>query len=159
MQRLLALALLASAIAAPAAAGPPIVSTDDFATVSVSPVGPAARPAVLTLRLHYEMLCAQPGSGPVTVSFPLALRIPATIPPAAVLVDGAAPPSVHTDGHVVTIGLAPNAKVICQSFVPGTLRIVFTRSARLGNPARSGAYVVRARVGTHAFAATLRIRG
>jgi len=158
MRRLLALALFASAIGAPAAAAPPIGSTDDFATVAVSPTAPAARPAVLTLRLHYEMLCAQPGRGPVTVSFPLALRIPATISPAAVLVDGAAPPSVHAAGHVVTIGLAPIPKVICQSFVPGTLRIVFTRSARLGNPMRSGAYVVHAHVGTHAFAPTLRIR-
>ncbi len=158
MRRLLALALFASAIAAPAAAAPPIGSTDDFATVAVSPTVPAARPAVLTLRLHYEMLCAQPGRGPVIVSFPRALRVPSAIPTETVLVDGKAAYSVQVVGHVVVIGLAPIPAVICQSFVPGTLKIVFRRSARLGNPMRSGAYVVHARVGTHAFAATLRIR-
>jgi hypothetical protein len=145
-------------IAAPAAATLPIEGTEDSATIAASPATPAARPAALTLRLHYEMLCAQPGRGPVIVTFPGALRVPAVIPAATVLVDGKAAYSLQVDAHVVTVGLAPIPRVICQSFVPGTLRIVFTRLARLGNPRRSGAYVVYARVGTHTFAAALRIR-
>jgi hypothetical protein len=109
------------------------------------------------LKLHYGMLCAQPGRGPVTVTFPRALRLPARLGRSAVLVDGAAPPSVALHGRVATIGLSPVSGVICQSFVPGTLRVGFTRSAHIGNPAHAGTYDVRAAIGTHTFVARLHI--
>jgi hypothetical protein len=158
MRRLLAPTLLAATIVSAAAAAPPIGVTADSATVAATPSTAAARPSALLLKLHYGMLCAQPGRGPVTVMFPRALRLPAHLPRSAVLVDGANPPSVELHGRVATIGLPPVSGVICQSFVPGTLRVGFTRSAHIGNPVQAGTYEVHAAIGTHTFVARLRIR-
>lgn len=159
MPRLLVCAACLGIAATPAAASPPILGgAEDSATITASPAFAAARPSALTLRLHYEMLCAQPGRGPVTVTFPQAVRLPPAISAAAVLVADKPAPAVRVDGRVVTIGLAPIPKVICQSFVPGTLKLRLTRAARIGNPVHAGRYLVRARVGSHAFAARLAIR-
>jgi hypothetical protein len=157
MRRAAAIAILFGSLAVPAGATPPIGDTQDHATVLATPAKRAARPVVLTLRLHYEMLCAQPGRGPVVVTLPSGVRMPSTIRPASVVVGDKTPPSVEVDGHVVTIALAPNSNVICQSFVPGMLKIVFTKAARIGNPLRAGTYRVRARIGSHTFAARLAI--
>ena len=159
MRWLVALASLAGVIVpAASAVPPPIDSTGDSATIVASPAVRGARPAALSLGLHYEMLCAQPGRGPVIVALPSALRIPAAFPTSAVLVNGKAAPAVRVTGHVVTVSLQPIDKFVCQSFVPGTLRIGFTRLARLGNPRHAGTYAVRARVGSHSFVARLVIR-
>ena len=157
MRRDLAPLLLAAAIL-PAAAPPPIGGAPDSATIVASPAAAAARPSALLLKLHYDMLCAQPGRGPVYVTFPRAFRLPGRIARAAVRVDDNAPPSVVLHGRTATIGLALNSNVICQSLVPGTLRIAFTRAAKLGNPAHPGTYAFRAQVGTHSFVARLLIR-
>jgi hypothetical protein len=139
----------------PAAAAPPVEGTGDSAVAVASPASRAARPAALKLLLRYEMLCAQPGRGPVLVTLPAAFRVPAKIRPAAVLVNGKAAPSLRVNGHVVTVGLPLNSNVICRSFVPGVLWIDFTRAARLGNPPRSGIYAIHARIGSHSFVARL----
>lgn len=157
MRRLLAAAGLAGAIATPAAAAPPIVGTGDSAVALVSPTTPAARPAALKLLLRYEMLCAQPGRGPVLMTLPAAVRVPAKIRATAVLVNGKAAPSLSVRGHILTVGLPLNSNVICRSFVPGILWIDFTTSARLGNPVRAGTYAIHARVGSHTFVARLAI--
>jgi hypothetical protein len=157
MRRLLVATGLVGAIAAPAAAAPPIVGSGDSAVAVASPATRAARPAALKLVLRYEMLCAQPGRGPVLVTLPAAFRVPATIKPAAVLVNGKAAPSLRVHRHVVSVGLPLNSNVICRSFVPGILWIGFTRSARLGNPARAGTYAIHATVGSHSLVARLAI--
>jgi hypothetical protein len=157
MRRLLLVAGLAGAIATPAAAaGPPIIGTGDSAVAIASPATPAARTA-LKLLLRYEMLCAQPGRGPVLVTMPAALRVPAKIRPTAVHVNGKGAPSVQVKGHAVSVGLPPNSNVICRSFVPGILWISFTSAAGLRNPSRAGIYAIRARVGSHSFVARLAI--
>lgn len=159
MRRLLAPLLIAAAIVPGAAAAPPIGGAPDSATIVASPAAAAARPSALLLKLHYDMLCAQPGRGPVYVTFPRALRLPARIARAAVRVDEKTAPSVTVHGRTATVGLALNSNVICQSLVPGTLRIAFTRAAKLGNPAHAGTYQIRAQVGMHSFVARLRISG
>jgi hypothetical protein len=156
MRRLLLAAGLAGVIATPATAGPPIIGTGDSAVAIASPATPAARTS-LKLLLRYEMLCAQPGRGPVLVTMPAALRVPAKIRPTAVLVNGKAAPSVQVKGHTVTVGLPPNSNVICRSFVPGILWISFTSAASLRNPSRAGIYAIRARVGSNSFVARLAI--
>jgi hypothetical protein len=148
---LVAAAVLGAAVA-PAAAqeGPP-------PTATVSPVRAGARPATLTLKLHYEMVCGNPGRGPLVVTLPHAMRVPARIPRAAVLLQGKLPPRVSVAGHVVTVGVPPPPAVTCLSITMGTLTTTFTRAALLGNPVRTGAYAVRARIGAHAFTARLAI--
>jgi hypothetical protein len=158
MRRLVAPAALFVAAASTALAAPPIGEAPDSATVSSTPPAAGARPSAVLLKLHYDMVCAQPGRGPVTISFPPAFRVPAHVARSAVLVDGDAAPSVSIHGTVATVGLPPVAGQICQSLVPGTLRVQFTRSARIGNPVHAGRYSVHAAVGTHTFVARLRIR-
>jgi hypothetical protein len=158
MRRFLAPLILAATVAPIGAAAPPIGVGADSATVAATPNTAAARPSAVLLRLHYGMLCAQPGRGPATVTFPRALRLPARLPRTAVVVDGKTPPSVELHGRVATIGLSPVSGVTCQSVVPGTLRVGFTRSAHIGNPVRAGTYDLHAAIGTHTFVARLRIR-
>jgi len=158
MRRILAPMILAATIVSAAAAAPPIGVGPDFATIAATPDRAAARPSAMLLKLHYGMLCAQPGRGPLTVTFPHALRLPARIAHSSVLLDGSAAPSVALHNRVATVGLPPVHGVICQSFVPGTLRVEFTRSAHIGNPVNAGTYNVHAAIGTHSFVARLQIR-
>jgi hypothetical protein len=41
---------------------------------------------------------------------------------------------------------------------PGTIKIRFTRAAKLGNPRKAGRYTVRASIGTQDFSARVRIK-
>jgi len=150
--------ILAATIVSAAAAAPPIGVEPDSATIAATPARAAARPISVLLKLHYGMLCAQPGRGPLTITFPRAVRLPARIAASGVLLDGAIAPSVALHGRVATVGLPPVHGVICQSFVPGTLRVEFMRSARIGNPIHAGTYEVHAAIGTHSFVARLQIR-
>jgi len=102
----------------------------------------------LSLRLHYPMVCGQPGRGPLVVSLPAAFRVASV----RVRVRGAVQPaSLH--GRTVTIELPKPPQVTCMSIAEGTLPITI---ATLRAPA--GSYVVRARIDTHAFAASLHVR-
>jgi len=155
LRTLAGLAVAACAAVAPAAALPPT-----SASVALSSARAGAKPVVLTLLLGYDMQCGYPGTEPIVVIFPAQERLPARIPATAVLVDGHAAPTVSVAGHVVRIGLgvAP-PRVMCDVIASGTLRLVFTRAAGLGNPARAGSYRLNATKGTAAFSATYTIRG
>jgi len=103
----------------------------------------------LGLELHYPMVCGQPGRGPVVVDLPAAVRV---APRLRVRVRGVVRPA-SMQGHRITIELAKPPQVTCMSITEGALRIAI---ATVHAPA--GTYVVRARVNTHAFAASLRAR-
>jgi hypothetical protein len=64
----------AAAFLVPAAAGN---LGADTANATVSPSLTAHR-ATLTLKLHYEMTCRQPGAGPVFVHLPAKMGVPQT---------------------------------------------------------------------------------
>lgn len=140
-----ALALLLAAVPLPSA------------TAVASPDRAGAH-AALILRLHYEMICGQPGRGPATVALPAAYGVPGSIAAAAVRVQGKPAPSVTVAGHVVSVGLPKPPEVTCMSIAPGVLTVAFTPAARLRNPAAAGTYTIRARTPKHAFAARLAIR-
>src|SRR5579884_178355 len=154
--RLLALAVasagiaVASALPAAAQEGPP-------PTATASPARAGAAPMALTVKLHYEMVCGRPGRGPLVVTLPRAIRVPATIARSAVRLQGKAPASVAVAGHVVTIGVPAPTGISCFSITMGTLTTTFAPTARLGAPVRAGTYPVLARIGKHAFTARLSI--
>jgi hypothetical protein len=106
-------------------------------------------PGTLTLTLQYEMVCGQPGRGPLAVDLPSAFRV---VSRPRVEVRGAVRPA-SVSGSAVTILLPKPPYVTCMSITEGTLRIAIT-----GVRAPAGTYVVRARVNTHAFAASVRVR-
>jgi hypothetical protein len=143
----------AAAAAAAVASTPP-----PSASVVLSTHRAAARPVGVTLLLRYGMQCAWPGKGPLQVLFPAALRVPAKIPPAAVLLDGKPAASVVRSGRRVLLALPPRPAVLCDVIAPGTLKVEFTRAATLGNPSAPGTYVLRVRKGSLALDAKIVIR-
>jgi hypothetical protein len=106
-------------------------------------------PDTLSLTLQYEMVCGQPGRGPLIVDLPSAFRVVAR---PRVEVRGAVRPASASAG-TVTVLLAKPPYVTCMSITQGTLRIAIA-----GVRAPAGTYVVRARVNTHSFAASVRVR-
>lgn len=116
-----------------------------LATAVAAPARAGAHPAALTVKLHYEMVCGQPGPGPAVLTLPRAMRVPAVVPASAVLVQGRPAGSVAVSGHVLRVALPRPPQVTCMSIGPGTLTIVLTRRAGLRNPLLPGSYAVLAR--------------
>lgn len=165
---------LAAAIAAASAsaATPPPVKPIPIEPVPVNPGGPnrppttatlsstkaGAKPVALTLKLHYEMICGQPGAGDAIVSLPAAADVPRTIDNAAVLVNGKPSPAVAVSGHDVSIAMPPKRPgVTCMVIGPGTLTLTLTRAAGIGNPASAGRYTIRVHRNKLAFATSVAI--
>jgi hypothetical protein len=102
----------------------------------------------LALSLSYEMTCGQPGPGPLVVRLPAGFRLGAS---SRTVVSGV--PRLHlVDGSRVTIDLPGPPRITCMSIAEGTLRVRLT-----GVRAPRGSWVVRARIGDHAFAAQVRV--
>jgi hypothetical protein len=91
----------------------------------------------LTLTLRYEMTCAQPGPGPLTVQLPQSWRL------GDVTVAGR---RSTTAGHTVTIAIPGPKGVTCMSIAPGTLRVRIS-----GVHAPPGTYTVRAQIRRFTF--------
>jgi hypothetical protein len=116
-----------------------------------------ARSVGLTLTLRYEMQCGSPGQGPVSVTLPATMSVPARIAAASVLVDGKTAPSIGRSGARILVGLPPQPRIMCDSITIGTLTIAFTKAAGLGNPKSAGTYAVSAARLAQTFSAKLRI--
>jgi hypothetical protein len=140
--------IAAAAVLVPAATGN--VGGADWATAIVSP-GVVNHGATLTLKLHYEMTCRQPGAGPVFVHLPAKMGAPRTL---SVRV-GAKPAPATVSGHDVTVQLPKPPAITCMSIGMGTLTLYLVG---VRNPATPGTYFVRARVNGHAFTAQLAVR-
>jgi hypothetical protein len=134
--------VLVSTVVAAVLAGAASAAAPQSATVTVSPSRAGARPAALTVRLSYEMQCGYPGPGPIVVQLPAGERVPATIAPSALLVNGKPAPGVRVAGRTVSIDLPARPAIMCDVIGPGTATVVFTRAAGLGNPAGAGSYTV-----------------
>jgi hypothetical protein len=148
MHRAGAAVFAAAAVLVPTAAG--TVGGRDWATAVVSP-GLTAHRATLTLQLHYEMTCRQPGAGPVFVHLPAKMGVPQKL----VVRIGAKPAPASVSGHDVTVQLPKPPAITCMSIGMGTLTLYL---AGVRNPATAGTYLVRARANGHAFTAQLAVR-
>jgi len=151
-----------AAAGVPARAAPSTVAQTPLPhtlSVALSSERPSAHPVAVSVQLGYEMQCGYPGPGPVVLTFPAAEHVPARISATSVLVDGKAAPSVAVAGTSVTVGLAPPPQIMCDVIGPGRLTIRLTRSAGLGNPARSGSYLLRATRGATSFSTRFTISG
>lgn len=146
-------AALAGILVPAGAAAPPKVQP--IAPITILPVGtmvaqavPAqsgARPAGLRLSLRTELQCGRLSGGPIIVGFPAAERMPASLQAGDVLVNGKAL-NASLMGRVVSIALAKTTGVTCDVIGPGTVSVVFTKAANLGNPLAPGTYHVSLRV-------------
>ncbi len=126
------------------------------ATAVATPRTAGARPARLTVSLSLELRCGKPGPAAIAVSLPRAWRVPKTVARTAVWIDTSHPHAVSVSGHTVTLQPAtPNGT--CTVIAPGTIKVKFTRAAKLGNPRKAGRYTVRASIGTQDFGARVSI--
>lgn len=144
----------------PISTPPPITDAlpNQGLTASLSTDRAGARPVIVTLALTYPMRCGHPGPGSLVVTFPGAERLPNRIPASAVLLNNHAAASVKRSGNDVTIALPRPSGISCNVIGPGKLTVVFTRSARLGNPPRAGSYQLAARTKNLVLRTMLRIR-
>jgi hypothetical protein len=132
---------LAAVIVPSAVAQSPLANS---LSVALSSSRAGAAPVAITLRFGYEMQCGYPGPGPVVVKFPPQERLPKALPTGSVGVDGSSQPASRESGNTVSVTLPAAPAIMCDVIGPGRLTIAFNRSAGIGNPARAGAYSVRA---------------
>lgn len=125
-------------------------------TVAASPHSAAAHRVRISLILRYEMQCGYPGAGPLVVTFPSAVQLPKRFGAHAVKLAGK-PVAAKRRGRRVTVTVPPPKGVLCGMVGPGTVKLVFTRKAKLTNPARPGSYRFTARHEKHIFSAKLAI--
>lgn len=126
-------------------------------TVAASPHVAGARGVRLTLTLQYVMRCANPGPGPLVVTFPAAMKLPKHFAPGAVKLAGK-PVAAEVDGHQLTVTVARYRGIMCDMIGLGSVPLSFARSAKLANPAHAGTYQFKATHRGRAFTAKLPIK-
>ena len=141
--------LAALAFALPATAATAADATN-WATAVVSP-GVVAHRATLTLKLHFEMTCGRPGTGPVTIQLPAKMQ---AMPSLAVRA-GTIATTAKVSGDQITVQLPRPHGVSCLVIGPGTLTLYL---AGVRNPASAGTYFVHAHLRSMAFTAQLAVR-
>ena len=134
--------MLVAALAAATTAGAlaQVAPGSGSVTVSLSSSRAGARPVVVTLAVHTELQCGRLTGGTVVIRLPVAERVPAAVPAAAVLVGGKTSGGVAVQGHVLTVTVPRTTGVICDVIGPGTVQVVLGRAAGLGNPPQAGTY-------------------
>jgi len=161
-----ALAALIAAASASAAGPPPVQPIPvnpggpnrPATTATLSSTKAGAKPVALTLKLHYEMICGEPGAGKAIVRLPSGSAVPSTIEEDAVLVNGKPAPAVSVSGRDVSISMPPKRPgVTCMVIGPGTLTLTLTRAAGIGNPTTAGTYTIRVLRNKLAFTAKVAI--
>jgi hypothetical protein len=125
-------------------------------TASLSSTRAGARPVKLTLTFPAALICGRV-TGVTEVTLPQAAQTPDAVAPAAVTINGARAGTVAVHGSTLAVSPLRPSGMTCMSIVEGTAKLVFTRAARLGNPARSGDYPVLVRRGRSVLRATLAI--
>ncbi len=64
---------------------------------------------------------------------------------------------IAVSNHTLTLQpVAPHGT--CTVLAPGTIKVKFTRAAKLGNPRKASRYTVRASIGTQNFSARVSIK-
>lgn len=128
------------------------------ASAAVAPATAGAKHVALTVKVHYEMVCGQPGVGTAVVTLPTAVAVPSRIAESAALVNGKPAAHVSVSHHAVTITMPPRRPgVTCMVMGPGTLTLTLTHAAGLANPKSAGTYTIRVQRGTRSFQARVHI--
>jgi hypothetical protein len=146
-----AVAALAAVLVPVAAAGegpaplPPINAESPPLVALALPAQAGTRPVRLVLRLRGRLTCS-PTPASITVGLAPAVRVPNALGSHDVLVDGIAASKAAVAGHVVTLTARPSPRA-CGPLAGDAITVVFTATARLGNPLAPGSYRIWMRVG------------
>ena len=149
-----ALVLGGGAAAKPRSTPTPLLDTVS-ATLSSSHAG--ARPVALTLAIRMEVQCGRLVGGTLAVRLPAQERLPAKVASGAVLVGGKPSGAVAVAGHTLTVSIPRPRGMMCDVIGPGTVTLVLTRAANLGNPKNAGTYPLVVARGAQQFKTTLTI--
>src|SRR5579862_5900977 len=154
--------LVAGLVAAPTSttAATPVTTVTplgESATVALSSTRVGKRPVAVTLTLGYEMQCGYPGSGSLIVALPVTEQLPNSFPGASAVLNGRSVRLGFAAGKALRVTLPPRPKIMCDVIGPGSLKLVLTKAAKLGNPRKAGSYVISARVDGHSFRTSVRI--
>ena len=147
----------ALATGAAAFAAPPGAEAQDWASVVASNAHAGARPVALVVSLHTELQCGKLRGGGLALTFPAAVRLPAQIPASAIAVDGVQPRSVKLAQRTLSITMPLPAGVMCYAIAPGTVKILVSRGAQIGNPTAAGTYNLAVHYRTETLQAKLKI--
>jgi hypothetical protein len=140
-----------------AAAGTSVTPPLDSVTATLSSVKAGARPVVLTLAVRTELQCGRLVGGALVVHLPAQERMPATVAATAATVGGKPSGAVAVAGHVLTVSIPRPRGMMCDVIGPGTVTLVLTRSANLGNPKTAGTYPLVVSRGAQQFKTTMKI--
>ena len=132
---------------------PPIQAELPALVVRAVPAQAGARPVQLVFRLRGKLSCTSPTVS-VEVGLSSGVRMPVTLPPRDVLVNGVTARTATVTGHVVALTTRPRAKA-CGPFAGDAITVAFTDGARLGNPKAPGTYRLWMRAGRLSGTATL----
>jgi hypothetical protein len=147
----------ALATGAAAVAAPPGAEGSDSASATLSSVHAGARPVALVVSFHTELQCGRLRGSALALTFPAAARLPRTMHASAIAVQGKQPSSVKLANRTLSITMSRPTGVMCNVIAPGTVKILVSRAAQLGNPAAAGAYKLAVHYGTETLEATLTI--
>lgn len=127
------------------------------ASIAVAASPHTARAHVrLTLTLRYPMRCGYPGSGPLVVTFPSAMKLPKHFASNAIRSAGE-PLAAKVAGRKVTVTIPPPKGTLCNVITSGSFSVTFTRAAKLVNPAQAGSYRFTAAHARRHFTAKLTV--
>ena len=126
-------------------------------TATLSNTHAGARPVVLTLALRTELQCGRLVGGALMVRLLAQERVPARVAAKAVLVGGKPAGAVAVAGHTLTVSIPRPPVVMCDVIGPGTVKLVLTRAANLGNPKAAGSYPLVVTRGADQFKTTFKI--
>jgi len=143
--------------AADATSTPTPVSPETGASLVLSNSRAGVRPVALTLELRYEMQCGNPGTGSLLVDLPSQMQVPSRFPSGSARLDGKSVALTFAARSELRIPLPPRPGILCDLIGPGTLTLVVTKQAGIGNPTAAGTYPVVARPASHTFRTTMRI--
>jgi hypothetical protein len=147
----------ALATGAAAFAAPPVAEAQDSASVVVSNAHAGARPVALAVSLRTELQCGRLRGGTLALIFPAAVRLPPAIAASTVAVDGVRPRSVKLVQRTLTITMPLPTGVMCNVIGPGTVKILVSRGALIGNPMSAGTYDLGVRYRAETLQAKLKI--
>ena len=125
--------------------------------VSLSDARAGKRPVALTITLGYEMQCGYPGSGSLVVGLPATEQLPKSFSRGAATLNGKQAQVGFATGKALRVALPPRPEIMCDVIGPGTLRLVLTKAANLGNPRRPRSYPISVNVDGRSFRTSLHI--
>jgi hypothetical protein len=148
---------LAAALASGLAAAGLAAAAEPPTAVHLATVGAAARNVGITISTRTALHCGRP-LGTIAVTLPAAARVPQSIPPVDVRVNGKPAGAAATDGKTITVAAARPSGVMCDSIAIGAMTVAISGRAGVGSPPKPDRYTYTVTRSGRRWTTTIRIR-